>query len=661
MHDGFDYPPDDLPAAGSQGDVEARLQAKTRESDELAHCLDLAPACVRGLDGRVQYWGRGLEALFGWTREEMIGQPLHELLSTEFPSPVSAIEAELLSAGEWVGELVHRHREGDRLEVASHWVLHRDENGQPRSIMEYSRDVTEARRARSMIEEREARLRSILETAPDAIITINERGLIQSFSHAAEKMFGYAAGEVIGRNISLLMDDTHKRAHDDYLDRYQATGHKRIIGIGREVEAKRRDGTIFPIDLAVGEVQLRGSRLFTGFIRDLTARVRMEQDLRQAQKMEALGQLTGGIAHDFNNLLTVISGNLEMLERRVSDADGQDILREAREATELGAQLANRLLVFGRRQSLHPKLTDLNGLVSGMTDLLRRTLGGVTAIAVALAPELPLTLIDAGQAENALLNLAINARDAMSGMTRPGGGRLLITTSVVEVGRYGLEAVADLPPGPYVSLAVSDNGGGMSEEVQRRAFEPFFTTKGPGSGTGLGLSMVYSFVKQSGGHVSLTSIVGEGTTVRFYLPAAPAVAAAAPVAASAPTQAAARGETILVVEDDPRVRRVSVRRLRDLGYQVIETDGGPAALAAEESGAVFDLLFTDIAMAGGMNGVDLAHEMRRRRPGVRVLFTSGYAAPDVIEEGRMTAQAGWLAKPYRTEDLERALRALLDA
>jgi PAS domain S-box-containing protein len=507
-----------------------------------------------------------------------------------------------------------------------------------------------------MLEEREARLRSVLETAPDAIITIDERGIIQSFSQAAEKLFGYDAGEIIGRNVKMLMPQPYRREHDGYLSRYRHTGEKHIIGIGRKVEAQKKDGTIFPMELSVGEVGEPGqNRIFTGFIRDLSARERMEEDLRQAQKMEAVGQLTGGLAHDFNNLLTAISGNLEMLEPRLAEADDRELLKEAQEATELGAQLAKRLLAFGRRTTLRPQAVDLKAIVLSITDFLRRTLGEAVTLETVLEPQLPLTMADPGQVENVLLNLAINARDAM-----PEGGRLIVETRRTELDATYAAEHLEVTPGNYVMLAVTDTGTGMTEEVRRRAFEPFYTTKGLGAGSGLGLSMVHGFVKQSGGHVQIYSELGHGTTIRIYLPIHGAVAPKSDTPAPPVAALPRHREIILAVEDDPRVRRVSLRRLKDLGYSVLEADNGAAAMAIIERGESFDLLFTDVVMAGGMNGIELAQKARAKRPDLKVLFTSGYAEPAVMTQALLAENAAWLGKPYTTQQLDEKLHSLLN-
>ena len=519
-------------------------------------------------------------------------------------------------------------------------------------------DLTELKRAEFALHEREARLRSILETAPEAIITISDHGIVESFSASAEKLFGYEQSEVIGRNISMLMPSPYQEEHDGYLERYRRTGERRIIGLGRIVDGLRKDGTIFPMELAVGEVAVGPERMFTGFIRDLTARHRMEQELRQSQKMEAVGQLTGGVAHDFNNLLTVIMGNLEMLQGRIGPDQGKLSvwMNEAYEAAESGAQLTARLLAFGRRQPLNPHVTDLAELVKRSAELLARTLGETIEIRTVIDPQPCRALVDPSQLQNALLNVAINARDAM-----PGGGRLTIELASARIDAHYAGMQSELPAGPYAVIAITDTGVGMSPEVRDRVFEPFFTTKPIGAGTGLGLSMVYGFVKQTGGHVQIYSEPGRGTTVRMYLPQVQEDGRTDSLDESPAAESyLGRGETVLVVEDDARVRRVTAERLLQLGYKVIEAVDGPSALTILNSDGNINLLLSDMVMPGGMNGADLADAAREARPTIRVLLTSGYAEPDMVSRG-VLERARWLRKPHSALDLARTVREVIDA
>jgi PAS domain S-box-containing protein len=563
------------------------------------------------------------------------------------PAGAAAFEASLRREGHWVGELVHTARDGRRVVVESRHEVLREPDGRL-LVLETNRDIGERKRV-------EERLRSTLETVPEAIITIDERGLISSFSPAAERLFGYRAEEVVGRNVSMLMPAPHRERHDFYLARYRATGERRIIGIGREVEGLRKDGTIFPMELAVGEAHADGERFFTGFVRDLSARHKLEQELRQAQKMEAVGQLTGGVAHDFNNLLTVVLGNLEMLEDRLDGAGDLALLKDARDAALLGAELTRRLLAFGRRQPLRPRRVDPLEAVPAAVVLLRRTLGEMIEVVTVLASGLPPIMVDPGQLQNALLNLAINARDAM-----PGGGRLTIEADLAELDADAAATRPGLRPGRYVMLAVADTGTGMSREVRERAFEPFFTTKGPGAGSGLGLSMVYGFVKQSGGHIDLYSEVGRDTVVKLYLPLAEPAAGGEEERDRSPATAwPSRGETVLVVEDEPAVRRVTTARLKGLGYNVLEAADGPAAMEIIERHPELDLLFTDMVMPGGMSGAALAEAARARRPKLALLVASGYAAPESLND--LPAGTAWLRKPYPAAELARTLRSLLDS
>jgi signal transduction histidine kinase/CheY-like chemotaxis protein len=387
-----------------------------------------------------------------------------------------------------------------------------------------------------------------------------------------------------------------------------------------------------------------------------------ETALRQAQKMEAIGQLTGGVAHDFNNLLQVVLGSLERLRvraARTGDALPPDLdrwveaaLQGARRATTLTQQL----LAFSRRQPLAPKQLDVNKLVAGMSDLLGRTLGETIRIETVLAAGLWRVMADENQLENALLNLAVNARDAMQG-----GGKLTIETANAFLDEAYTRSEQDVSPGQYVMLAVTDTGGGMPADVLAKVFDPFFTTKDIGRGTGLGLSQVYGFIKQSGGHVKIYSEPGDGTTVKIYLPRLlVTVGEAARNAESRDVPQGSERECILVVEDEDSVRALTVEILRDLGYGVVQAHDGPAALAVLEREASVRLLFTDVGLPGGMNGRQLADAAQRLRPQLKVLFTTGYARNAIVHHGRLDPGVELISKPFSAADLGHRIRALLD-
>jgi signal transduction histidine kinase/DNA-binding response OmpR family regulator len=388
-------------------------------------------------------------------------------------------------------------------------------------------------------------------------------------------------------------------------------------------------------------------------------RRRAEEALRQAQKMEAIGQLTGGVAHDFNNLLTVITGNLEALDRRIGDQApelrrfGVAALRGATRA----ATLTHQLLAFSRRQPLEPKPVEINGLVLGLADLLRRTLGERVAIETVLAGGLWPSFADRNQLENALVNLAVNARDAM-----PDGGKLTIETANAHLDEAYAAAHEEVTTGQYVLIAVTDTGSGMTKEVAAKAFEPFFTTKDVGQGSGLGLSQVYGFIKQSGGHVKIYSEDGEGTTVRLYLPGHRAEDAGIDaVAAPEPAPTGIAPETILVVEDDSDVRSYTVDILRELGYRVIEAGDGRAGLRMIAQHPEIGLLFADVGLPGAMNGQQLADAARRERADLKVLFTTGYARNAIVRQGQLDEGVELIVKPFTYAGLARKIRHVLEA
>ncbi|HTV87446.1 MAG TPA: response regulator [Stellaceae bacterium] len=391
-----------------------------------------------------------------------------------------------------------------------------------------------------------------------------------------------------------------------------------------------------------------------GTVYDVTDRRNTEQQLRQAQKMEAIGNLTGGMAHDFNNLLGVIVGNLDLARDYIgSDQELQELISEALEAAWHGADLTRRLLAFARRQPLRPARIDINDLVGNTAKLLRRLLGEDIEIALELDDGVWPVTADPAQLEATMANLATNARDAM-----PQGGRLSIRTANRQLDADYAASHADLIPGDFVMIEVSDNGTGMSTEVMSKIFEPFFTTKMPGKGTGLGLSMVFGFLRQSGGHVNVYSEPGIGTTFRLYLPRSEAPAAIGEAAEVKPIMRGA-GETLLVVEDNKGVRRVVARQLHELGYRVIESEHAAEALAALERETI-DLMFSDIVMPGGITGVELARLAQERQPGLKILLSSGF--PDARSTGsaNFPSDLPLLSKPYSREELAAALRAILN-
>jgi signal transduction histidine kinase len=382
-----------------------------------------------------------------------------------------------------------------------------------------------------------------------------------------------------------------------------------------------------------------------------------EEALRQAQKMEVVGQLTGGVAHDFNNLLQVVVGNLEILQRNLPEEAGR--LRRAAENAMSGARrattLTQRLLAFSRRQPLDPRPLDPNKLIADMSDLFHRTLGEAISVETVFAAGLWRVEADANQLESALLNLAVNARDAM-----PDGGKLTIETANARIDEGYAATHVEVSPGQYVVICVSDTGVGMDKATLSRVFEPFFTTKEPGKGTGLGLSMVYGFVKQSGGHVKIYSEPGIGTTVKIYLPRLLGGSEEDEPVAATIVPEGSREETILVVEDDDDVRAHSVEILRELGYRVVEAHDGPSALRLLERQTRVDLLFSDVILPGGMDGAEMARQALAKHPRLKVLFTTGYARDAIVHQGRLDRGVQLITKPFTYADLAQKVRDVLD-
>ncbi|NVO13951.1 MAG: PAS domain S-box protein [Rhodoplanes sp.] len=534
----------------------------------------------------------------------------------------------------------------------------RNEAGQHEAAVVVYRDVSELTEKTLAAQRSAELLDKTIASIPDAFLVVDER---RNFLHVNP-----ACKTLLGIDGSVPLDEWEKS--------YAVLGADGTTEVPSEERPLNRVLSGEPIDgteLVLRDLESRRDLVLSltarpiydgdGIIRgavllyhDLTKSKHIERQLRQGQKMDAIGQLTGGVAHDFNNILTAITCTIEILAKGVADQPHlATIARIIDQAARRGADLTRQLLAFARRQPLEPRPTDINGLMTDTARLLRPTLGEHIELAAVLADGLWPAMVDASQLSTAVINLAVNARDAM-----PDGGKLVIETANVTVDGAYVESNPDARPGDYVMIAVSDNGTGIPAEVRDKVFEPFFTTKEVGRGTGLGLSMVYGFIRQSGGHVKLYSEEGQGTSIKLYLPR---IAEAEDGVDEMPAVDVMAGgdETILVVEDDDLVRRNVIALLQDLGYRTWSASSGPEALGLLDQGAEFDLLFTDIIMPGGMNGRELAAEVLRRRPGAKVLYTSGYAEDAIVHHGRLDPGVTLLNKPYRKADVVAKVREAL--
>ena len=493
-----------------------------------------------------------------------------------------------------------------------------------------------------------------------AIYMLDPEGNITNWNLGGERIKGYSESEVVGKHFSVFYSEEDRARGEPARTLSTASREGRFEGEGWRV---RKDGTRFWASVIVDRILDKDGELigFAKITQDMTEKKRAEEELEraraalaQSQKMEAIGQLTGGIAHDFNNLLTVIANSLDLLaDQRRDETQRLRIIEFAQRAAERGARLTQQLLAYSRRQPLRPEIHRINGLVAGFEAVLRRACPEPIEFDLVLSREALAVSVDAPQFETVLLNLVVNARDAM-----PKGGRLTIATSRETIDAKRAAQMPNIEPGDYVAITVMDNGEGMTPEVVSRAFEPFFTTKEVGRGSGLGLSQVYGFVAQSGGHVVLDSAPGAGTTVTLYLPA---VAAPATVPETIELEQIAPGlGRVLVVEDDPEVLDVTVETLRTMGYEVLTAGDGPSALAVLRRESEIDILFSDIVMPRGMNGVELARTALRLRPQLRVLLASGYPMSALSATQGIDTDPGFafLSKPYRGSELAEALRAL---
>jgi PAS domain S-box-containing protein len=731
--------------------------------------------------GNIMTWNSGAERIKGYKANEIMGKHFSSFYTAEDKEqgkPGKGLEI-AAAQGRCEDEGWRLRKDGSKLWANVVITALRDEAGRLTGFAKITRDLTERKQLEEGRRKRsEALLAAVLDNVLDGVIGINDRGIIESFNAAAERDFGYKEAEVIGQNIKMLMPEPYHSELDGYLDNYLRSGKAKIIGIGRQVVARRKDGSTFPIDLAVSEFFLEGQRHFTGVVRDLTslqqseehqARLiavleatpdfvgiadaklhplfvnragrnmigigevedlsrthvsdyfteevgrfilnevvptsiktgvwvgetalltrsgseipvsmvaiahkdaagevkflskimrdltdvkKLEEQVRQAQKMDAVGQLAGGVAHDFNNLLTIISGYSDILLAMLPANDPKrSSLKAISEAGERAAGLTRQLLAFSRQTVLEPQVLDLNGVVKDAEKMLRRMIGEDILLTTVLDPSIRRAKVDPGQMGQVLMNLAVNARDAM-----PQGGKLTIETKNVELDEAYINTHVEVQAGRYVLLTVSDTGNGMPPEIKARIFEPFFTTKGVGKGTGLGLSVVHGIVKQSNGNIGVYSEVGVGTTFKVYLPAVEDEVAPL-TSAFDPTKLGRGSETVLLVEDEDGVREIALLTLQTYGYNVLSAASGKEALrvVSKHKGGI-DILVTDVVMPE-MSGRQLAEALRPQFPQMKVLYLSGYTDDAVVRHGILQAEVAFLQKPYTPIVLHRKVKQVLE-
>lgn len=620
----------------------------TRNQARFKEIFDNAPMVVsiKDLDGRYVFVNRGTEQWTEHSNEELIGKTVRDLFGdTDYTREHEEVDREVAETGKAVQrEFVTPHPLGSQISLFAKFPLF-DVAGRVEAVGSIALDITEQKKA-------DAALNRFFQTSVDMILVTDRKGKLLRVSPSVESILGYKTDEMVGRNAIEFINEQ---------DLESTRSHMRLARQGRQMRTfetryNHRDGHAVMLSWTgvwSDEVQ---QHFFIG--RDMSDRNKLEQELRQAQKMEAIGQLTGGLAHDYNNLLTVIIGNAELLLESLREQPRLFPLAQATlDAAERSAALTQRLLAFGRRQALEAQPTDLNLLVEGMTDLVRLTIGEQISLNLSLSDEPWIVKVDRSQLETALLNLVVNARDAMKGT-----GKLRIETARASFDEEAASISPEVKSGKFMMLAVSDNGGGMPPEILSRVFEPFFTTKEVGKGTGLGLSMVYGFVKQSGGYISIYSELGIGTSVKIYLPPVEQGAALHAEDEADADDLPTGNESILLVEDEPLVRANTERQLMLLGYDVVSAANGKEALVLYENGFRPDLLLSDVIVAGGMNGRELAERLQSLNPSLRVLFMSGYTSGVLASgDGGVPEGTNFIGKPFRRSQLARAVREALES
>ncbi len=635
------------------------LRESVRQTRELLEILSHAPVLARGLDGRIQFWSAGAQRLYGWDEKEAVGADALKLLHTELPVPTDEAVTELLEKGEWHAELSRRSRTGARVQVASHWILHRDQEGRPGAVIEVDNDVTEQKHAEEALRRGEARYRALVAAAAQIVWTASADGRRPLDTSQWEAFTGQTGSEA-------TWGGWFEAIHPD--DRAEAirAWSEAVAGrqpLATEHRLRRRDGEYRSMEVrAVPVLDDQGRiREWVGAHTDITNRVQAEEQLNQAQRLQAVGTLAGGVAHEVNNQLMAVLGFGDFVLGALGQEHPQAAdVREMVGAATRAARVAQQLLTFSRRQVKQTQLLDPHAAMTALVPVLERLLGADKTLVLLPNRARCRVVADPTQIDQVLINLAANARDAM----RTGGRLTMSTDDVLLDEEYAeVHGVSHLAPGPYVRLTVSDTGTGMSKETLAKIFEPFYTTKPVGAGTGLGLSTVYGIVKQHDGFIWPYSEPGVGTTMKIYLPAAPEDASASralvrePVAETPPDIEPAT--LVLVVEDEPAIRELVRRTLESAGLVVIEAASGREAIDIFAlGGEPPKLVLSDVIMPE-LNGRELSDALADMHPNLPVLFMSGYTGDDVLARSLLPETAPFIQKPFAPEELLSRVRAML--
>lgn len=624
-----------------------------QEQRILSHALHSISesVCITDLEDHILYVNPAFERAYGYSPEELLGRPISIVQTPSNPPEVIREIFPATLRGGWHGELLNRKKDGSDFPVFLSTSIVCDESGKAVALMSSATDISVSKRAAKALQQSEERYRELFENAGDMLYTCDLNGKITSINKAGEQMTGYmretalqmcieeiVAPEQIAACRCMFKQNLKGETQDSV---YQT---EFLCKDGRRIPVEIHSRLIYESGLAIG---------VHGTVRDISDRKRLEDQFRQAQKMEAVGRLSGGVAHDFNNVLTIVSGYAQLLLDNPSlDSSAVEQATAIKKAARRGAGLTSQLLAFSRKQVLQPRILNMNSVVKNAGEMLSRLIGEDVTIETKFSPDIPPVKVDPTQIEQVLMNLAVNARDAM-----PNGGRLVLETSAVVLREDPLDF--RIKAGNYVRLAVSDTGSGMTDEVKSRIFEPFFSTKRREQGTGLGLATVYGIVRQSGGSIHVYSEVGHGTTFKIYLPA---IESPQSVAAEIPARSErlSGSETVLLVEDEDDVRNLLERFLTRLGYSVLIASGPGSAIELVNSHqGTIDLLLSDVIMPG-MNGPDMARRLTALRPQLRLLYMSGYTDEAILHHGVLDSAVNFIGKPFTIEQLSTAIRRALD-